>query len=170
MRNKIINILKRNPFILLFLFCFFINGYFCSANENIKKYMEKNNMNYPYNLNTDINKSYFLDMSGRFIPRTKLNLEQINLLIPFFSELEVINKSNNFIELKNQKGVIAFSIIEVYIGKETPKSESIYVSICFYSDKNIEDKFKYDDDNKFWYSYNKAVYSIDDYKFKELLF
>jgi len=132
--------------------------------------MEKNNMNYPYNLNTDINKSNFLDMSGRFVPRTKLNPEQINLLIPFFSELKVLNKSNNFIELKNQKDVIAFSIIEVYIGRETPESESIYVSICFYYDKKIEDNFLYNNDYKFWYSYNKAVYSIDDYKFKKLLF
>jgi hypothetical protein len=132
--------------------------------------MENNKMNYPYNLSANINKSYFLDMSGRFIPRAELNSEQIKILIPFFSELEVINKSNNFIELKKQKGVIAFSIIEVYIGKETPNSESIYVTICFYSDKNIENNFKYDNENKFWYSYNKAVYSINDYKFKELLF
>jgi len=114
MSNKILNILKKNPIIILFLFCFFINEYFCFGNENIKKYYEKNNMSYPYNLNTNIKKSYFMDRTleeydeGKYIKRFELTFEQINLLIPFFSKLDVINKSNNFMELKNKKMLLLF--------------------------------------------------------------
>jgi hypothetical protein len=176
MSSKLINILKRNPIIILFLFCFFINEYFCFGNENIKKYYEKNNMNYPYNLNTNIKSSYFMDRTleeydeGKYVKQFELTLEQINLLTPFFSKLEVINEFNNFIELKNQKNVIAFSIIEVFICRDTPEYEDIYVTICFYSDKKLGDMSEYDNDNKFWYVYNIALYSKVDYKFRGWVF
>jgi hypothetical protein len=170
------NIPQRKPIIILFFFCFLINVYFCSANENIKKYFEKNNMNYPYNLNTNIKKSYFMDRTsedldeGKYIKRLELTIEQNNLLVPFFSKLEVINNSNNFMELKEQKNVIAFSVIEVFICKDTPQYEDIYVTICFYSDKKLGDMSKYDNENNFWYVHNIAIYSKVDYKFRGWVF
>jgi hypothetical protein len=134
--------------------------------------MEKNNMNYPYNLNTDINNSFFIDWTFDeyyevlHMKQFKLTLEQIESLTPFFSELKVINMSDNFKELKNQKDVIAFSIINVYIFREGDGSDNIYVSIRFYSEKEIEDRSEYDNENKFWTVHNTAVYSLVDYKFK----
>jgi hypothetical protein len=134
-------------------------------------------MDYPYNLNTDIGNSFFLDMTleeldeGKYIKQLKLNPEQINLLIPFFSELEVINTSNNFMELKKQEDVIAFSILQVYICREIwDEHEKIYVSIRFYSEKKLGDMSKYDNENNFWSVHNIAVYSLADYKFKGWVF
>jgi hypothetical protein len=139
--------------------------------------MEQNNMNYPYNLNTDIGNSFFLDMTleeldeGKYIKPLKLTPEQINLLIPFFSELEDINTSDNFKELKKQEDVIAFSILQVYICREIwDEHEKIYVSIRFYSDKKLGDMSKYDNENKFWSVHNIAVYSLVDYEFKGWVF
>jgi hypothetical protein len=176
MNNNIINILKKNPIIILFLFCLFNNVYICFANDNIKKYMEQNNMNYPYNLNTDINNSVFMDRTldeydeDKYIKQFKLTLEQINALTPFFSELKVINMSDNFKELKNQRNVIAFSILDVYIFREGDKNDYIYVSIRFYSDKKLGDMSKYDNEYKFWSVHNIAVYSLVDYEFKGWVF
>jgi hypothetical protein len=164
------------PLLFVFVFCFFINNNFCSANENIKRYMEQNNMDYPYNLNTDIGNSFFMDMTleeydeGKYIKQFKLTPEQINILIPFFSELEVINTSDNFMELKKQKNVIAFSILEVYICRDTPEYEGIYVYIRFYSDKKLGDMSKHDNENNFWSVQNIAIYSLVDYKFRGWVF
>jgi hypothetical protein len=133
-------------------------------------------MSYPYNLNTDINDSVFMDKTLEeydeeiYIKQFKLTLEQIKALTPFFSELKKINTSDNFKELKNQGDVIAFSIINVYIFREYDKKDYIYVSIRFYSDKKLGDMSIYDNENKFWSVHNIAVYSLVDYEFKGWVF
>ena len=106
----------------------------------------------------------------KYIKQFKLTLEQINALTPFFSELKVINMSDNFKELKNQGNVIAFSILDVYIFRERDKNDYIYVSIRFYSDKKLGDMSKYDNEYKFWSVHNIAVYSLVDYEFKGWVF
>ena len=168
--------MKNNIIKFALIFYFFISGYLCFANENIKRYMEQNNMNYPYNFNADIENSYFMDMTleeydeDKYIKQFKLTPEQIKLLTPFFLDLEVINTSDNFRELKEQKDVIAFSIQMVSICKETDKYESIYVSIRFYSDRKLGDMSIYNNDYNFWSVFNIAVYSIIDYEFKGWVF
>jgi hypothetical protein len=126
--------------------------------------MKQNNMNYPYNLNTDINNSVFMDKTLEeydeeiYIKQFKLTPEQIKALTPFISEL------------KNQGDVIAFSILNVYIFREYDKNDYIYVSIRFYSDKKLGDMSEYDSKNKFWSVHNIAVYSLLDYEFKGWVF
>jgi hypothetical protein len=138
--------------------------------------MEQNKMNYPYNFNFDINNSVFMDRTLEeydeeiYIKQFKLTPEQIKALTPFFSKLKKINTSDNFKELKNQGGVIAFSIINVYIFRENDEKDYIHVSIRFYSDKKLGDMSIYDDENKFWSVHNIAVYSLLEYKFKGWVF
>jgi hypothetical protein len=105
----------------------------------------------------------------KYIKQFKLTPEQIKLLTPFFLDLEVINTSDNFRELKRQKNVIAFSIQRVFIRKETEEHEYICVSIFFYSDKKLGDMSVYNDYN-FWSVYNIATYSLTDYEFKGWFF
>ena len=168
--------MKNNTIKIALIFLFFISGYFCFANENIKRYMEHNNMNYPYNLNAVIENSYFMDMTleeydeDKYIKQFELTPEQIKLLTPFFLDLKVINTADNFRVLKKQKDVIAFSIEMVFIRKETDEREYICVSILFYSDKKLGDMSKYNNDYNFWSVYNIAMYSLIDYEFKGWFF
>ncbi|MDR2717015.1 MAG: hypothetical protein LBB89_02980 [Treponema sp.] len=173
--NSIKSIFKKNPILIALIFYFFASEHFCFANENIRRYMEQNNMNYPYNLAAAIKNSFFMDKTLEndediYVKQFKLTPDQINLLIPFFLDLEVINKSDNFRELKEQKNVIAFSILRVSICRETDEYEGIYVSICFYSDKKLGNMSIYDNNYNFWFVHNIAVYSMIDYEFKGWVF
>lgn len=133
-------------------------------------------MDYPYNVNAYIEKSFFMDKTlqeyddDKYIKKIKLTPEQVALLIPFFLNLEAINTSNNFMELKKQEDVIAFSVQTVFINKETDEYEGIYVWIHFFSDKKLGDMSTYNNDYNFWSVHNIAIYSLIDYKFRGWVF
>jgi len=88
------------------------------ANDSIKHYMELNNMEYPYNVESNINNSRFIDYSiennNDSVDEYILTNKQKIIMIPFFELLNLISISESFIELKNQPNVIAFSINYIY--------------------------------------------------------
>ena len=84
------------------------------ANDNIKHYMEINNMKYPYNVESNINDSRFIDYSiesnNDSVDEYIITNKQKIIMMPFFELLNLISISEYFIELKKQPNVIAFSI------------------------------------------------------------
>jgi len=138
------------------------------ANDSIKHYMEINNMEYPYNVELNINDARFIDYSiesnNDSVDEYILTNEQKTIMIPFFELLNLISNSEYFIELKNQPNVIAFSINYISLVKYTPEEKYIHVYIKFYSDKNTEG-FSRNNNYTFWEYFNIAIYSISDYSF-----
>lgn len=153
--------------ILITLLLLFHSNIFASG--NIEKYMFMNSMNYPYNVKADIDKSFYVDfdegISNGFIENKELTDEQRAIMIPFIEKLNTIPFSDSFAELKNQKGVVAFSIGHVYIFKSTPEYVSIVVDIWFYlnTDEGLCGA-EYNEEYNFWRFFNRAQFSMDDYR------
>jgi len=139
------------------------------ANDSIKHYMEINNMEYPYNVESNINNSRFIDYSiesnSDSVDEYILTNNQKIIMIPFFELLHLISISEFFKELKNQPNVIAFSINYVNLVKYSPEKKYIHVYIRFYADRNPGGFARYNNVYNFWEYTNIAIYSISDYDF-----
>ena len=144
------------------------------ANDNIKHYMEINNMEYPYNVESNINDSRFIDYSidsiSDSVDEHELTNEQKNIVIPFFKLLNLISVPEYFTELKNKPNVIAFSINEINLVKYSPERIYIHVYIRFYADQNPIGFGSYNKEYNFWEYFNIAIYSISDYEYLGLHF
>jgi hypothetical protein len=115
------------------------------AEENIYNFMLKNNMEYPYNIETNINDSRYIDRSDNveldkngYIVPSKLTNKQKEILAHFFERLKLISEPQYFSELKNQNDIIAFSIQNINLHKDNSDYEFIGVSIKYYSNKKLE--------------------------------
>jgi len=139
------------------------------ANDNIKHYMEINNMKYPYNVESNINDSRFIDYSiesnNDSVDEYIITNKQKIIMMPFFELLNLISISEYFIELKKQPNVIAFSINYVNLVKYSPEKKYIHVYINFYTDKNTGGFSRYNNKYNFWEYSNIAIYTINDYDF-----
>jgi hypothetical protein len=143
-----------------------------TAKRCLFNFMLKNNMEYPYNIEASINESHYIDRSenakvdkeGYIIP-LELTNEQNQIMADFFEMLKLMYKNEYFRELKDQAGIIAFSITNINLYKDPGDFEFIGVWIKYYSDKKLGDMSTYDEKNDFWEVYNIAAYSIDEYIF-----
>jgi len=149
------------------------------ANEGIRQYMLLNNMNYPYNVNVNINK---VEFSGWILNTNDNHLQKIlnnykeYILIAFFERLNSISNPKYFSELKNIPIVTAFSIDTLHLDKQASGKISIFMGIRFYLDKDPMDiRFyldndperyvRYNEDYKFWEYFDIVEYSGNDFRY-----
>jgi hypothetical protein len=130
-----------------------------NINENIKSYMELTYNNYPVNINFSLDNSFC--RYNNFEDKD-LTDKQIIFLERF---IKLFNSNNKAYinELERQSETNTFSINGIFIEYVDFKKEYfIVLPIIFYSDHKIYDMWQYNENNNFWWTFNCAIYSIND--------
>jgi hypothetical protein len=156
--------MKNNRVRTSFVFLLFFVAIACYADDKIREFMLKNNMEYPFNITVNINESsYVLSEYGE----QALTHEQKELLKRFVELLKTDIKY--YKELKRHTSAEAITINSLKIFSKGIE-EYIMVGIEVYTNTKHGDMSKYDAKNEIWRTSILVLYSTRNLKFKYRIF
>ncbi|MDR3235098.1 MAG: hypothetical protein LBT48_00010 [Prevotellaceae bacterium] len=156
--------MKNNRVRISFVFLLYFVAIACYADDKIKEFMLKNNMEYPFNITVNINaSSYVLSEYGE----QALTHEQKELLEHFVGLLR--SDIKYYKELKKHTSSEAMTINSVKIFNNGIE-EYIMVGIEVYTNTKHGDMSKYDAKNEIWRTSILTLYSTRNLKFKYRIF